>query len=148
MSRRSRRSKPPGSSPGTLVHIGADRSTPTRIHLIDYDETHLEEHDAKSAEVCFPFRDKPTVTWINVDGIHEVEIIEKLGRHFGLHPLIMEDILNTNQRPKMEDNGGYLFIVLKMLSYNESLATIETEQLSIILGSNFVISFQEEAGDI
>lgn len=147
MGNHSRKRKQPGSSPGTLVHIGQERATPTRIHVLDYDETRLEDRDANSAEDCFPFRDKPTVTWINVDGIHQVEIIEKLGKHFGLHPLTLEDIVNTNQRPKMEDNGGYLFIVLKILTYDDQRSAINTEQLSIILGSNFVISFQEEAGD-
>jgi len=117
--------------------------------VIDYDETHFEEKEVESAKECFPFRDKPTVTWINVDGVHQVEIIEQLGHCFGLHPLVMEDILNTEQRPKMEVYGDYLYIVLKMLYGGGPDRQIEGEQVSLILGSNFVISFQEQKeGDV
>ncbi len=144
----SKRRKHPGSSPGTLVHIGRERTAPVRIRVMDYNEAHIEEHDAKSAEECFAFRDKPTVTWINIDGIHQVDLIEKLGQHFKLHPLILEDILNTGQRPKLDDYGDYLFLVLKMLTYDEPRAAVHTEQLSIILGTNYVISLQETEGDI
>ncbi|MFB0509709.1 MAG: magnesium/cobalt transporter CorA, partial [bacterium] len=97
-------------------------------------------------EECFPFKDKPTVTWINIDGIHKVEVIEKIGNCFNLHPLILEDILNTGQRPKIEDFGEHIFLVLKMLYYLEKEITIE--QVSLILGPNFVISFQEREGDV
>ena len=97
----------------------------------------------------FSFRDMPTVTWINVEGIHQVEMFEKLGQCYGLHPLVLEDILNTDQRPKMEIYGDYVYIVLKMLYGNDSDRSIEVEQVSLILGSNFVISFQEgKEGDV
>ena len=141
-----RRSVKTGLPPGTLVHIGERKTEKTRITIMDYDETQFEEKQAKTIEECFPFKDKPTVTWINIDGIHQVEIIEKLGSHFGLHPLLLEDILNTEQRPKMEDFGDYIFVVLKMLYYDE--AEIEAEQVSLVLGSNFVISLQEREGDV
>jgi magnesium transporter len=84
---------------------------------------------------------------MNVDGLHQVEILEKLGECYGLHPLVLEDILNTDQRPKMEDYGEYIYIVLKALDYNDKSNEIETEQISLILGSNFVFSFQEREGD-
>jgi magnesium transporter len=91
----------------------------------------------------------PTVTWINVEGLHQVEILEKLGECYGFHPLVLEDILNTDQRPKMEDYGDYLYVVLKMLSLQGQKNEIVTEQVSILLGSNFVISFQEGGeGDV
>jgi magnesium transporter len=90
----------------------------------------------------------PTVTWINVDGLHQVEILEKLGEYYGFHPLMLEDILNTDQRPKMEDYGKYIYIVLKMLSYMDNSNEIVTEQISLILGPNFVISFQEKKGTV
>jgi len=141
-----KRSKKAGLPPGTLIHIGERKTEKTRITIIDYDETQFEEKQARRIEECFPFKDKPTVTWINIDGIHQVEIIEKLGSHFGLHPLLLEDILNTEQRPKMEDFGDYIFVVLKMLYHDE--AEIEAEQVSLILGSNFVISLQEREGDV
>ena len=88
------------------------------------------------------------MTWINIDGLHEVKIIENIGSHFDIHPLVLEDILHTGQRPKTEDFGSYIYIVLKMLYFNEEENEIQDEQLSIILGSNFVISFQERVGDV
>lgn len=143
-----RRSVKTGLPPGTLIHIGERKTEKPRITIIDYDETQFKKKEAKKIEECFPFKDKPTVTWINIDGIHQVDIIEKLGSHFGLHPLLLEDILNTEQRPKMEDFGGYIFVVLKMLYYDGKGDEIEAEQVSLVLGSNFVISFQEREGDV
>jgi magnesium transporter len=140
-------SKKAGLPPGTLVHIGERKTGKVRITVIDYDETHFEEEAVKTVEECFPFKDKPTVTWINIDGLHDVQIIEKLGGHFGLHPLLLEDILNTEQRPKMEDFGDYIFLVVKMLHYDDKTEQIEAEQVSLILGPNWVISFQEREGD-
>lgn len=144
-----KRSKKIGLPPGALVHIGEGKTAVPRITVIDYDETRFEEREVRTVEECFPFRDKPTVTWINVDGVHQIEIIEKLGHCFGFHPLVMEDILNTDQRPKMEIYGDYLYIVLKMLYGGDPDRRVEAEQVSLILGSNFVISFQEEKeGDV
>ncbi len=143
-----KRSAKIGLPPGTLIHIGERKTEKVRIRILDYDEAQFEEEEAKTIEESFPFKDKPTVTWINIDGIHQVEIIEKLGNYFGLHPLLLEDILNTEQRPKMEDYGDYIFIVLKMLYLGEANNEIEAEQVSLILGSNFVISFQERGRDV
>jgi len=114
---------------------------------MDYDEAHFQEKETKTIEECLLFKDKPTVTWINIDGLHQVEILERLGECYGLHPLVLEDILNTDQRPKMEDYGEYLYIVLRMLNYNDKSSEIEAEQISLILGTNFVLSFQEKEGD-
>jgi magnesium transporter len=143
-----RRSKKAGLPPGTLVHVGEKKMEAIRIVYIDYDEQNFAEKQVSSVEECFPFKATPTVTWINVDGLHEVETIEKLGREFELHPLILEDILTTGQRPKLEDFDKYVFIVLKMLSYNNSAEAVDAEQVSLVLGPNFVISFQERPGDV
>jgi magnesium transporter len=144
-----KRSKKAGLPPGTLVHIGEKRAGEPIIALIDYDEANFQEREVKAVEECFPFRDKPTITWINVEGVHRVEVVEKLGHCFGLHPLVLEDILNTDQRPKMEIYGDYVYIVLKMLYGGDVNHPIEAEQVSLILGSNFVISFQEgKEGDV
>lgn len=137
-----------GLPPGTLIYIGKRKTDRVKITIFDYDEAQFREIEAKEIEECFEFKDKPTVTWIHIDGIHRVEIIEKIGRHFNLHPLILEDIVNTGQRPKMEDYGDYTFIVLKMLYYDEEENKIIAEQISLILGLNFVISFQEIEGDV
>jgi magnesium transporter len=143
-----RMSKKAGLSPGTLVHIGKKKIEKVGIRLIDYDEGQLQEKEPKAIEECFPFKDLPTVTWVNIDGLHDIQIMEKVGKHFNLHPLVMEDILNTEQRPKIEDFDDYIFIVLKMLYCDEGDDEIQAEQVSIILGSNFVLSFQEREGDI
>ncbi len=137
-----------GLTPGTLVHIGERKVERVGIRIIDYDETFFEEKEVETVEECFPFRDKETMTWINIDGLHDVELIEKIGQHFGLHPLVLEDIVNTDQRPKMEDFGDYLFVVLKMLYYDKERSELESEQVSLIFGTNFLISFQERQGNV
>ncbi|HUT87844.1 MAG TPA: magnesium/cobalt transporter CorA [Candidatus Heimdallarchaeota archaeon] len=137
-----------GLSPGTIVHVGEVKTERVKISLVDYDESSFQEREASTIKECFPFKDKPTVTWINVDGLHEVEIVEALGKHFDLHPLVMEDIVHTGQRPKLEDYENTLFIVLKMLRYDEVQDQIDEEQFSLILGTNWVISFQEKEGDV
>src|SRR4030043_479558 len=143
-----KRSKKAGLPPGTLVHIGERKAKDLKITLIDYDEVHFQEREIEKIEECFVFRDRQTVTWINVDGLHQVEILEKLGECYGFHPLMLEDILNTDQRPKMEDYGDYIYIVLKMLDQSNKSNEIIMEQISLILGPNFVFSFQEKEGDV
>jgi len=141
-------SKKAGLAPGTLVHDGDKKVEKAKITIIDYDATQFQEKEVETIEECFPFRDTPTVTWINIDGLHEVGIIEKIGKHFSIHPLILEDILHTGQRPKMEDFEDYIFLVVKMFYHDERDSEIKMEQVSLLLGSNFVISFQERGGDI
>lgn len=150
MSRRSKkkRSRKSGLPPGTLVHIGEVKVGGTKITIIDYNEGGFEEKDVKNLSECCEYRDKATVTWINVGGLHEIPVIEKIGKDYGLHPLLMEDILNTEQRPKLEDYENHVFIVLKMLHYDEPTGEVKTEQVSLVLGKNFVISFQENGGDV
>jgi len=143
-----KRSEKSGLPPGSLVHVGDLRTGKVRIRVMDYDENKFREEEVAGVEECFPFRDSPTVTWINIDGIHDAKLIEKIGSHFGLHPLILEDIMNTTQRPKMEDFGEYLFIVLKMYNSQEESHEDKIEQMSLVLGRNFVISFQEKEGDV
>jgi len=141
-------SKKAGLPPGTLLHVGEKKVEAVRITYIDYDEQKFDEKQISKIEECFHLKATPTVTWINIDGLHEVENIEKLGRHFELHPLLLEDVVSTGQRPKFEDSEKYAFIVLRMLSYNEEIQTVESEQVSMVLGPNFVISFQERVGDV
>jgi magnesium transporter len=143
-----KRSKKAGLPSETLMYTGEKKGEKVIIHVIDFDETNFLETELSAAEACIPYKNKPTVTWINVDGVHNVPVLEKLGDCFGLHRLVMEDILNTDQRPKAEDFGEYLYIVLKMLS-NGRNGEIVTEQISIVVGSNFVLSFQEGVeGDV
>jgi magnesium transporter len=143
-----KRSRKSGLPPGSLIHIGEKKTERTRITIIDYDERGFQEKEARTVEECFPFKETATVTWINIDGVHDSEVIGKIGGHFGLHPLILEDIMNTAQRPKMEDMGDHIFIVLRMISFEGKKKGIQSEQVSLILGPNFVISFQEREGDV
>jgi magnesium transporter len=137
-----------GQPPGTVTYVGDKKETKVRISLIDYDSTKVTGKEMENIEDCFPYTEKPTVTWINVDGIHDVEIIEKVGSCFDLHPLVQEDIVNTSQRPKIEDYEDYLYIVVKMLYFNTRTNEIKAEQVSLIVGPTYVISFQEEEGDV
>ena len=143
-----RSSKTIGLPPGSLVHIGEKKTGNVKITIIDYDEKHFEEKEVKKVEACFSYKNKKTVSWINIDGVHHLDVIEKIGKSFNLHPLVLEDIVNTGQRPKMEDYEDYIYIVLKMLYHSEKENEIKAEQISLILGKNFVISFQENEGDV
>jgi len=143
-----KRSEKSGLPPGTLLHIGDKKMETTRITLMDYDESHFLEKEVKLVEEAFPFKDKPSVTWINIEGIHEIEIIEKIGQYFGVHPLILEDILNTEKRPKMEDFQTYIYVTLKILKQIENSDKILSEQVSFIVGTNFVISLMDGKDDI
>ena len=137
-----------GSAPGTLVHIGEKRIEEARVFLLDYDERRFEERLLTGIEEAFPLRDEPTTTWINVDGLHDIELIEKIGEHFNIHPLTLEDIVNTSQRPKLEVFENYIYVVLKMLFYDKEEGDVKSEQISLVLGPRFLISFQEHAGDV
>lgn len=141
------RSEKLGLSPGTLMHVGAKKTEKTRITVIDYDAAGFIEKEVGAVEECFPFKETSTVTWINVDGVHDAGIIEKLGGRFDIHPLVLEDIMTTTQRPKTEDLGGAIFVVLRMIEYDEKCSEMTADQLSLILGPNYVLSFQETPGD-
>jgi len=143
-----KRRKKSGLPPGTLVYDGEEKPRRTRVSFFDYDQNRTEEKmDVEISEV-FPLRDSPSVTWINVDGLEDIKLIESLGDHFGFHPLVLEDILSTGQRPKFEEFEDYLFITLKMLDYLDEDNEISSEQVSLLVGKNYVISFQEHEGDL
>jgi magnesium transporter len=141
-------SKKAGLPPGTVVFVGEQKVEEIRITLIDYDENQYDEREIKNIEDCFPCKDTPSISWINIDGVHQVDVIEKLGAHFVLHPLLQEDVVNTHQRPKFDEFDDHLFIVLRMFFLNEVENKLEGEQISFIVGANFVISFQERQGDV
>ncbi len=145
-----RHTRKTGLPPGSLVYVG-DQPTSGRaaaITLFDYDGDHCDEATIEKIEECARFKDSDSVTWINIDGIHEVEVLERIGHIFGLHALVLEDILNTDQRPKVEDHGHYLYVVVKMLSFGDLQHEIASEQLSLVLGPNFLLSFQDKPGDV
>lgn len=142
-----KRSKKAGLPPGSLIHIGEKRREKAHIRQINYDESNFFDQEAEAPEQYCPTRAPTGITWINVDGISQTELFQQLGDCFGLHPLVLEDIMNTDQRPKMEDFGDYVYIVLKMLSF-DSRREIVAEQVSLILGQNFLLSFRERESDI
>jgi magnesium transporter len=141
-------SKKAGMPPGSLVHVGEKKTERVRIRIIIYDEESLEEKDFDSIDECFQYIGQSRKIWINIDGIHEVGIIEKIGRTLQLHPLVLEDILNTDQRPKLDDYEDYLFVCAKMLTYDSENSRLNVENISLVLSSDYVISFQEVEGDI
>ena len=143
-----RSSRKAGLPPGTVVFVGEKKVEEIRITLIDYDENQFAEREIKNIEESFPYKDTPSISWINIDGVHQVDVIEKLGAHFVLHPLLQEDVVNTHQRPKLDEFDDHLFIVLRMFFLNEEENELEGEQISLIVGANFVISFQERQGDV
>jgi magnesium transporter len=141
-------SKKAGLSPGTLIHIGEKKTDKAMITLMLYDQQQLLERKIGRIEETFPYKETPPVTWINIDGLHEIDVIEKIGQHFEIHPLTLEDILNTGQRPKTEDFDDYIYLVFKMLFYDETAEHIASEQVSLILGAHYLFSFQEMEGDV
>lgn len=141
-----KRAQKVGLPPGSLVYTGEKVDEQVSITIIDYDEQHYQEKEVAGFDQCLLVKDKPGATWIKVNGIHQVGNLEKLGECFNVHPLTLEDILNTDQRPKIEDFENYLYIVLRVINYSQE--ELSSEQVSLILGSNFLISFQESNGAI
>jgi magnesium transporter len=143
-----KRSSKTGLPPGTLVHIGEKRLEEVTVTHITYSEESVKESEVKHIDELFPLTRESGVHWIRVTGIHNVAVIDKLGTQFGLHPLLQEDILNSDQRPKMEEFDNALFFVLKALHYNQKTNEVNTEQISFVLFSQALISFQEYASGL
>jgi magnesium transporter len=141
-----KRSKKTGLPPGTLVHIGERKSEKVTVAVFRYCTTRCEELQVEQVDQLSPPADE-SVIWINVGGVHKVEMVEMLGKQFSLHPLLLEDVTNTDQRPKLDDYEAYIFLVIKMLSLTDR-KDIAVEQVSCVLGKNYVISFQENGTDV
>jgi len=132
-----------GLSPGTLVHVGETPPETTRATVISYDEEHFRETELDAGQECPAIVPELAVTWVHVVGLGHLAVLEHIGQCFGLHPLVLEDILDTGQRAKTEDFGEYLFVVGKMAHYDEQKRELAVEQISVVIGPNFVLSFQE-----
>lgn len=126
-----------------MIYSGEARSEAVKITLIEYDENTVFEHDYFDIDECLAHVNPNMVKWINVDGIHNVELVEKIGKMFNIHPLTLEDVVNTTQRPKFEDYDNYIVSMMRMIYYDTEL---HSEQLTIILLDHMVISFQEVHG--
>lgn len=144
---KNRRKKKPGSAPGTVEHTGDRHLEEVQITIHDYDNEHIQEVSIDQIQKARPYLEDPSKTWIKVCGLHNTEKLKSIWDFFELHPLIQEDIVHTSQRPKLESYENCLFFVLRMLSYSEEDQKIQAEQISIVLGKNYVISFQETDKD-
>ena len=134
--------------PGTAVFVGNRRRERASLHLIRFDASRLEEVEDAALERCKPVCGEGEITWVNVSGVHDVALIEAIGEAFGLHPLTREDIANTSQRPKWEEFPAYGFVALKMLEIEAAPEGVHIEHVSLIIGSDWVLSFLEDEGDV
>ncbi len=145
--RTSKSQKHIGQVPGTLIYTGQKKSNPLSIETFDYNLERFEEKEIIKIDDAFTYKSTESITWININGLNNTSEIEKIGKHYNLHPLILEDIVNTSQRPKIDEYDDYIFVVLKMLYYDSEEKVI-AEQVSFVLGPNYVLSFQEAEGDV
>lgn len=137
-----------GLSPGALVHVGEKKVEKIKFSIINYDEKEINEKQDASLEECLDVKGKSGTTWINISGIHDPNVIEKFGKYFELHSLVQSDIMNTEIRPKFVNHENYLQIILKIPHFNNNEHELELEQITLIVGKNFLLSFQETEGDI
>lgn len=142
------RSASKGQIPGSLIMIGKQKMDRPVIHLMDIRSETLEERELESVDQMSPYKDSDSVSWINIWGIHDVHLIRKLGDEFGIHALLLEDLLNTDQRPKLEEGDGYNAFILKMLKFDEESKQLSAEQITLIFGKHYVITLQEQKGDV
>lgn len=137
-----------GLPPGSVLYTGHNLDEPVSMQLFAYDEEQFHESAPATAQEAFTTAAANGETvWLNIDGVHGVGLVEEICREYKIHPLIIEDIVNPRQRPKIESMEGYLYLVLKVLEYDEEKACVGLEQISLLLGHNFVLSFQERPGD-
>lgn len=141
------KAKKTGLAPGTVVYVGDKAESDLFIEVFDYDKDTLEEKELSNIEEAFEYKTSQPVTWININGLNHTDAIEKIGKHYSIHPLILEDIANTQQRPKIDEYEDYLFVVLKMLYFDKD-EKLCIEHISFVLGKNYVVSFQESSGDV
>ena len=137
-----------GLGPGSLVHVGNVHQADTQVTLVDYGKSHYERRSVASLEEVLPYREKESLTWVIVEGLADAGIVEAIGGHFNIHPLVLEDILNTHQRPKFEEHEDYLFVVLKCLLPEEGEFAIVKEQVSLVIFKDFVFTFKEKADSL
>jgi magnesium transporter len=139
-----------GLPPGSLVHVGTDHQQPARITLVDYSPAGYSSRVVDTIDDILPFRYTPSLTWVNIGGLSDIALMEAIGEHFGIHRLVLEDILNTHQRPKCEEHDKYIYLVLRSISQavgGEVTSADPYEQVSIVLLDNFVFTFEEQPGE-
>lgn len=137
-----------GQIPGSMILIGKQKMEKPVIRLMEYNQEHLVEKELSGIEEAKAINDPGSVSWINIYGIHDQVLMGRIGEVFGLHSLFLEDIMDTDQRPKYEDGENHDAIILKILKYDDSVKLISAEQCTLILGKHFVLTFQEQTGDV
>ncbi len=138
----------PSSVPGSEKYIGVEREAPVRIHILHYNDTEITESELGSIAESVDYKKETGVTWLNISGVHDEKIIRDIGDIYNIHPLVMEDIANTTQRPKIEEHDDYLFVIIKMTYLKPDNSEMQIEQVSLLVGNDYVISLQEKEGDI
>jgi magnesium transporter len=137
-----------GLHTGSLIHVGEKKADRVKFTVMDYDRDNFTENEYDGVDECLTYADKETVTWVNVNGLHDTEVIHKIGEHFGIHSLVLEDILDTEKRPELDDYVDFIFIILKMVLLDRETGRIDADQVSLLLCRNTVISFQEGEEDV
>jgi magnesium transporter len=143
-----KREKQMGKAPGSLIYIGEEREDPLSIEVIEFDENTIETRQIQDIEELRSVRSSKLTSWVNIIGVHNPEWVSQIGEIFELHLLTQEDVLNTGQRPKCEEYDCHIFLVLKMIQSDETDYRISSEQLSLIVGENYLLTFQERKGDV
>jgi len=144
-----RRTQKTGLPPGTIVYTGDQPRKPVHVSAMEYNEDHFREWSCElTSEECVSIREQPFHKWINIDGVNDLELIERVGGCFDIHSLVLEDIAHLGQRPKIEEYNGYLYIVLQMFQLAPDKQGITVEQISLVLGEDYLLTFQEKAGDV
>ncbi len=137
-----------GFPPGSLIHVGETLEPVTKITVINYSKNKFDEQHIQSIDEVSKYKDSETITWVIIEGLTNIEFIERIGIIFGIHQLVLEDILNTHQRTKLEEHDGYLYIVLKSLAPEDSQFSIAYEQISLLVLKNCVFAFKEKKDDL
>lgn len=138
-----------GLPPGTLVHVGKKRPARIKLTMCTYNYGKIEQREPDTLKEVKASADvEGNIVWLNITGVHDTKILQEIGTLFDIHPLVLEDIANTTQRPKLDTYEHYFYIVLRLLNYSEVDEGLQSEQLSIIMAKNLVISFQEDKNPV
>lgn len=137
-----------GAAPGTIEYLGPRKVDHMIVRVMEFDGEHCDERELADRDEALAFRDTPRFVWLNVDGLHDTGGLRRLGDHYGLHPLVQEDIVNTHQRPKLEDYEGALYLVCRMIAWDGAAGCLTSEQVSLVIGPRWVLTFQEQPGDV
>ncbi|MFU8844731.1 MAG: CorA family divalent cation transporter, partial [Bacteroidales bacterium] len=142
-----RKSKKPGLPPGSLIYTGFPKDRKAGISILSFNADGIVSDKGEVFNAVIASFDKKRVNWINIDTLHDIELIEEVGNHFNIHSLVLEDVLNVNHAPKIVEYDDHLFVILKLIRKSETGEGMEMEHISILLGDHYLISFQESAED-